>query len=289
MNQNDSHDLEKDGADFDELDARIREVLKEEGAVIPDTIEDVRRAKEKLKRFPVTVPPHLRESSAILARIKSKQSDNGSTVPEECTVVARRKTSPQIQHRAQPEFVEAIAIAQVTRLHSDSEYPLGRKRCQKLTYFSHRKVEDDVTKQYLKKAAGPYSPWVRYQGPEKIALGNKYVKRAKIGVYDGFVVGENIDKIDQYVSRYPVCVALDWVVDKFRFRKNEELELLTTVDFAAVELKRGKTAVTWQAVKAIIAENREWAPKLDRAIFSDSNILEALTELRELFPATYCQ
>lgn len=139
----------------------------------------------------------------------------------------------------------------------------------------------------MKKAAGPYSPWARYQGPEKIALTNGYVKRAKIGVYEGFVVGENIEKIDQYISRYPVCAALEWVVDKFRWRKNEELELLTTVDFAAVELKRGNAVVTWQAVKAIIAENREWAPKLDRAIFSDSNILEALTELRELFPATF--
>lgn len=148
MKHNASYDPDKDGADFDELDARIREVLKESGAVIPETIEDVRRAKKKLKDFPITVPPHLRESSAILARVKAKHTASGAEFPEEWAALAREKDSRRRPRKSRPEFVEAVAIAQVTRLHSDPQHPLGRKRCQKLTYLSHRKVEGDVTKHF---------------------------------------------------------------------------------------------------------------------------------------------
>jgi hypothetical protein len=42
-----------------------------------------------------------------------------------------------------------------------------------------------------------------------------------------------------------------------------------------------------EAVKSVIATNREWAPKLDRLIFSDENIRRALAELLQLFPKTY--
>ena len=103
----------------------------------------------------------------------------------------------------------------------------------------------------------------------------------------GFVAGDNVAKIDQYLSRYPVCQAVDWVIDQFRYRKNEQLELLATVDFAALDLIRGGLAVTMEAVKNVIATNREWAPKLNRLIFSDENITRALAELQQLFPKTY--
>jgi hypothetical protein len=44
------------------------------------------------------------------------------------------------QKPASQEFVEAVVIAQITRLHSSPAHPLGRKRCQKLAYLSHRKA-----------------------------------------------------------------------------------------------------------------------------------------------------
>jgi hypothetical protein len=100
-------------------------------------------------------------------------------------------------------------------------------------------------------------------------------------------VGDNINKIDQYVSRYPVCAAVDWVVGHFRYKKNDELELFATVDFAALDLVKQAAPIIMENVKRIIAENREWKAKLQREIFSDANITRALAELRTLFPATY--
>ena len=43
---------------------------------------------------------------------------------------------------------------------------------------------------------------------------------------------------------YPVCTAVDWVVSKFRYFKNEQLELWATVDFAALDLIQLEKAVT---------------------------------------------
>lgn len=204
-----------------------------------------------------------------------KPDDRSGT---QCAAPSKRIGPPQ-------EFVEAIVIAQLTRLLSSPDYPLGRFRYNKFAYFSHRRAEEEVNKLFLKKAAGPYSPWARYQGPETIALKNGYVRRA--GPREGLLPGDKIESIDPYLSRYPVCRAIAWVVDTFHYVKSDELELLATVDFAALDLKKAHIEVTSTAIKKVIHRNKEWKAKLRRAVFSDENIQRALDQLRELFPATY--
>jgi type I restriction enzyme, S subunit len=120
-----------------------------------------------------------------------------------------------------------------------------------------------------------------------MALKNGYVKRAKFGNFEGLVVGDKVGQIDLYVSRYPVCEAVNWSSEKFRFRSNDDLELLATVDFAALDLKRANAAITLDAIRRIIATNKEWSAKLKREVFSDINIAQALDELQQVFPATY--
>jgi type I restriction enzyme S subunit len=90
-----------------------------------------------------------------------------------------------------------------------------------------------------------------------------------------------------YLSRYSVCGAVNWAIENFRFRKNDELELLTTVDFAALDLKRANNAITLDAIRRIIATNKEWSAKLKREVFSNINIARKLDELQHIFPATY--
>ena len=164
---------------------------------------------------------------------------------------------------------------------------MGRMRYNKLAYLAHRKADDDVTQRYLKKAAGPYSPWSKYGGPEKIALKNGYIKNAKSGNYEGWIPGERVGDIDLYLPNYPVCSAVLWVVAKLHYKKKEELELLATVDFAALDLRTRGRDVTRETIKWIIATDKEWAPKLNRDIFSDENIEKALADLSGLFPSSY--
>jgi len=63
--------------------------------------------------------------------------------------------------------------------------------------------------------------------------------------------------------------------------------LLATVDFAALELLQQRKAITMENVRSVIATTKEWTAKLKREIFSDENISQALSELRDLFPKTY--
>lgn len=216
--------------------------------------------------------------------IKEEKTDEKSVQYAVLPIVPSPERSRQKPPAA---FIEAVVIAQLTRALATPEYPLGRLRYNKLAYLAHRKAEDDVTQRYLKKAAGPYSPWAKYQGPEKIALGKGYVKRAKAGDYEGFILGERVSEIDQYLPHYPVCAAVTWIVERLRYKKKEELELLATVDFAALELRTQGSEITRDTIKHVIATNREWAPKLNRDTFSDENIDKALADLSALFPTTY--
>jgi len=81
---------------------------------------------------------------------------------------------------------EAVVFAMLVKTFGSEKYPLGRKRCTKLSYLLHRHVER-AADGYLKKAAGPYNPAVKYKGPESIAEKNGYVRRHSTGRLSGFV------------------------------------------------------------------------------------------------------
>lgn len=283
---------EKANAHDEALEALIAASLRAPDEETEVTNEETNRYVEQGVTLSAADKSALEESKpGLLQTIKGilkgneKQTDNCTARPNK---VERSQFAPSIVNRtASDEFVEAILIAQFTRLIASPQYPLGHLRQNKLVYLAHRKADEDVSEHFLKKAAGPYSPWATYRGPEKIAQRNGYVRREKVGNRVGFVVGENINKIDHYLSHYPVCTAVDWVVKQFKFRRNDELELLATIDFAALDLLKQEVSVTVANVKHIIATHIEWKAKLQREIFSDANISRALVELRLLFPATY--
>ena len=186
------------------------------------------------------------------------------------------------------EFKEAVLIAALVRDCSDDTYPLGRFRYSKLSYLVHRKADHDVRQKYRHKAAGPYSPWTKYQGPEKIAIRNGYIQPAKIGQRTGFGRGTKIDLIDKYLDgRYGFDDAIRWAVDSFHFTTNDDLGLFATVDFAARELDEKSQPKVVANIRQVIASHPEWQHKLDQATFSDFNIARALQELRRHFPADY--
>ena len=78
---------------------------------------------------------------------------------------------------ASSEFVEAILIAQITKLVATPQFPLGHLRQNKMVYFAHRKADENVGEYFRKQPAGPYSSRSTYQGPEKIAQQNGYIKK----------------------------------------------------------------------------------------------------------------
>lgn len=179
---------------------------------------------------------------------------------------------------------EAVVIAALVNHFGSENYPLGRKRYTKLAYLLHRHAERKA-EGYLKKAAGPYNPQTKYGGPEKIAKENGYIKQHKGPKgHNGFIAADNIAQAEGYLEKWYGPDTLQWL-NQFRFSKNDDLEVLTTVDMAVDELRFSGRSVDVGAVKDVIASHPEWEAKLDRPVFSDANIAKAIEQTEALFGA----
>jgi hypothetical protein len=127
--------------DTDQLGTLIKRALQEEGVIIPKTIEEVRRAKELLKARPVTVPPHLRNPSALIAKAKGLASN------------AQAKPAP-IRHSQGIFFRRAAFDAYlVFRLADDRN--LGRTKIEKITHLVEYSCEIDFEREPVRDVAGP--------------------------------------------------------------------------------------------------------------------------------------
>jgi len=172
---------------------------------------------------------------------------------------------------------EAVIISVLVHRYANEKFALSRFRYTKYLYLLHRHIERKA-EGFLKKAAGPYNPSNRYGGPEKIALGNKYIKTQN----NGFVADTNIEQAIQYFNEWYDMEHLNWL-DAFKFSKNEHLEVLTTVDMAIDELIKENKEPNLSNVKSMIATNKEWKPKLEKPFFNDFEIQNAITESLNLF------
>ena len=172
-------------------------------------------------------------------------------------------------------------IATLVKHFGGEDYPLGRKRYTKLSYLLHRRVEQQA-EGYLKKAAGPYNPQTKYGGPEKIAKHNGYITEHKGPKgHSGFIAADNIAQAEGYFEKWYGPEVIQWL-EQFRYKKNDDLEVLATVDMAAVELRAAGKSVDVAAVKDVIASHPEWEAKLDPPVFSDANIAEAIKQSDDL-------
>lgn len=184
-------------------------------------------------------------------------------------------------HNAQ--INEAVIIAAVVHRYATEQFPMGRFRRTKLSYLLHRYIEHKA-EGFQKKAAGPYNPNTRYGGAEKIALRNGYVRAHKNGNAEGFVAGAKIAQAEDYFEKWYGSHALNWL-DQFRYKTNDELELLTTVDMASEEIQRAGEPINVSGIKQVILSAPEWKAKLNRPIFSDEKIVAAIQMCNQLFQA----
>lgn len=224
----------------------------------------------------------LREARDILLpRLMMGMIDvSGSSLQRVGNLESKIISLEQPKKEASKEFKEAVLIACLTERFGSEKFPLGRKRYTKLSYLFHR-YSDNKIQDYLRKAAGPYNPKTKYGGPEKIALNNKYIQNWKSdNKLTGFVFAEKIEDAKTYFSNYWQIADLDWLTREFKFKSNDELELLATVDNSLVELSKKNLEFTSANVLDIIKSEKEWEAKLERTIFSDANVERAIGFLR---------
>ncbi len=179
------------------------------------------------------------------------------------------------------QYNEAVVIAVLAKKFGTYKFPLTRFRYTKFSYLLHRYMDESIDS-YMKKAAGPYNPKTRYKGPEKIAIQKKYIKIHKTDKSTGFLCSENIPEAESYFEKWYGIKILDWL-EQFHYETNDSLELLTTVDKAILEIKENQDNMSVSSVKSIIKNSEEWKPKLERTIFSDFNIEQAIHKIDQLF------
>ena len=205
----------------------------------------------------------------LTGKIRLKQENNN-------TVSIKSNKS---KHKANDEFKDAVIISMLAYKFGSNEYPLGAFRRQKLSYLFKR-YNNLSTDDYLKKAMGPYNPQMKYSGGEGIALRNKYVKKGKQG---GLVTGDKIETAEEYYNRYFSSESLTRLVHNFKFETTEKLEVLATVDYAIISLKKQGEDITLINIKKYIESDKEWKPKLQKEYFSDDAIIKAMNKSKTLF------
>jgi type I restriction enzyme S subunit len=178
---------------------------------------------------------------------------------------------------------EAIVISFLVHKFGTAQYPLSRFRYTKYAYLLHRQAEH-VAKGFLKHAGGPYKSENRYKGGEKIALKNEYISKVenpKSGK-DAFIINEQIEKALSYFREWYGTDIQQWI-EQFRYYKNDDLEVLTTVDESICDLQGQNKIITVGSIKEYIRSIPKWKEKLNKPCFSDSNIQQAINKSYQLF------
>lgn len=171
----------------------------------------------------------------------------------------------------------------VSSLYSDEpqKYPLGRKKVQKVMYFLLRREKQDVS-DFMKMAAGPYSPSVRYNS-EPIAIERGYIRTENSDKGTIFSTGENIAHAQKHMKILVAEENTRWLVANFKHMPVNDLELFATVDMAICDLRKIGKPVSVQTIKELIQSTKEWREKLAKTYFSDEDIQKAINKCREFF------
>jgi type I restriction enzyme S subunit len=182
-------------------------------------------------------------------------------------------------------FKEAVLVGAIVKtFYSDGSQPLGNFRLQKAVYFARRFMgERALDQEFLRKAAGPYNPSMRYSGGIKIAQDKNWVGRANGRFGEGSVLGSHAAEMNEWIEKYQFGKAAASVHDKFKYRRNEQWELLATVDYAMLALAHQGTHPTPTAILSYIENDDEWRPKVQTLHLSETVIQNAIAELKSMF------
>ncbi len=182
-------------------------------------------------------------------------------------------------------FKEAVLVGAIIKaFYADGGQPLGNFRLQKGVYFARRFMgEQALEQEFLRKAAGPYNPSMRYSGGFSIALKKNWIC-PKTGEYGkGHAPGKSASEMDEWIEKYQLAKPAAWVHDKFKFRKNDQWELLATIDYAILALKAQGADPSPANILEYISNDEEWHPKIEKLRLTEATIQNAMVELQTLF------
>lgn len=224
---------------------------------------------------------------AMLHEIFERQAGETETLAVISTANVVRLPSAQPTAIDTP-FKEAVLVGAIVKaFHQDSRQPIGNFRLQKAVYFARRHLgESALDKDFLRKAAGPYNPSMRYSGGIKIATDKKWVERSAGKYGEGSALGVGAAEMDEWIERYDFGPSAAWVRDRFKFKANDIWETLATIDYAMLALGRQGNRPTADAILTYIESDDEWRPKIENLRLTPASVQNAMVELESLFAYT---
>jgi type I restriction enzyme S subunit len=222
------------------------------------------------------IPAMLHEIFEKRDKVLSAASPHNAAVVPLRTVQAQSIDKP---------FKEAVLVSAIVKtFHEEGGQPLGNFRLQKAVYFARRFMgERALDQEYLRKAAGPYNPSMRYSGGVKIALDKNWIAPATGKYGPGHSPSSAVADTKDWIEKYEFAKPAAWVRDKFKFKSNDVWELLATVDYAMLALEHGGSTPDAMEIFAYIRDDEEWRPKIEKLNLTDSAIQNAMVELEALF------
>lgn len=221
---------------------------------------------------------------AMLHEIFEKQAISASASTAQRNTVVSLPVS-RVADTVDTPFKESVLVAAIIdAFHQVGGHPLGNFRLQKAVYFARRFMgESALDSEYLRKAAGPYNPAMRYSGGIKLALEKNWIAPA-IGKFgDGHAPGSAISDAHAWIEKCRFAQAAAWVRDKFKFKHNDSWELLATIDYAMLALDHRGAMITAHAVLEYIGSDPEWHPKIAKFSLTEPSIQNSMVELEGLF------
>jgi hypothetical protein len=197
------------------------------------------------------------------------------------------RTTPDRTLGVDTKFQEAVLVAAIvnTFFQAGGE-PIGNFRLQKAVYFARRQMGEHVGEMaYLKKAAGPYNPSMKYSGGIAIAKQKNWLREARGRFGFGHVPGTNVGDAGEWIDIYRYDTPARWVAEHFRYKKNEEWETLATVDYAIEHLNTLGIEPDAAQILQYIASDPEWRPKIEKLGLTEMSAGTAMLEVRALFSA----
>lgn len=185
------------------------------------------------------------------------------------------------------KFQEAVLVAAIvnTFFQAGGE-PIGNFRLQKAVYFARRQMGEHVGEMaYLKKAAGPYNPSMKYSGGIAIAKQKNWLREARGRFGFGHVPGADVGYASEWIDAYRYDTPVRWVAEHFRYKKNEEWETLATVDYAIEHLQTLSIKPDAAQILHYIASDPEWRPKIEKLGLTEMSVGSAMLEVQALFSA----
>ncbi|TBF80813.1 restriction endonuclease subunit S [Rhizobium leguminosarum] len=264
------------------VDAFVQQVARTESLVLSRNKAGTDLLDALIKQGEFRVPPfdggNGRGERALASSLSAPDKNNEMTGS---TNLSPPKNDGNVS-LSEALLVSAIVLA----FYADGGQPLGNFRLQKAVYFARRYRGDGIHNMaYLKKAAGPYNPTMKYSGGIFIAKSQNWIREAKGKYGFGHIPGPDHAASIEMAQMRGLDALAKWVVQTFKRRRdNEQWEILATVDYAVQELhlRNGKLPSP-KVVIDHLEKDPDWGHKLEKLSLTEASVASAMSEARALF------